>query len=96
MFIVSAAGGVYNLSPRLQPQSDGSFTFGFGMILNSGEEASAQLIVTLASDAPLVTAAAATDGATASDLLPLVIKEIAEREGTAAADIGWFRLENEG
>lgn len=95
MFIVSAAGGVYNLSPRLEAQADGSFTFGFGMILDPNEDAAAQLIVTLASDGPLVTAAAATDGATAADLLPLVIKEIAERGGTAAADIGWFQLEKQ-
>lgn len=92
MFIVSAAGGVYNLSPRLEAQADGSFTFGFGMLLNANEDASAQLLVALASDGPLVTAAAATDGAAAADLLPLVLTEIAERGGAAAADIGWFWL----
>lgn len=95
MFIVSAAGGVYNLSPRLQAQADGSFSFGFGMN-NPGEAAAAQLIVTLVSDAPLLAAAAAPEGMVAADLFPLVIKEIAERGGDGAADIGWFNLEAEG
>ncbi|WP_299304735.1 serine/threonine protein kinase [uncultured Litoreibacter sp.] len=96
MFLVSTAGGVYNLSPRLESQADGSYTFGFGMSLAAGAEASPQLIVTLASEAPLLSAAAATDGSSAEDILPLVLAEIAGRGGTAAADIGWFQLEGEG
>ncbi len=95
MFLVSTAGGVYNLSPRLEGQADGSYTFGFGMSLGAGSEPSPQLIVTLASEAPLLSAAAATDGSDASEILPLVLTEIVGRGGTAAADIGWLQLEAE-
>lgn len=95
MFLVTTAGGVYNLSPRLEGQADGSYTFGFGMSIGGGSEPSPQLIVALASQDPLLSAAAATDGSTASEILPLVLAEIAGRGGTAAADIGWFQLEGE-
>ena len=40
-------------------------------------------------------AAAATDGAAASEILPLVLAEIAGRGGTGAADIGWFQIEGQ-
>ncbi len=92
LFLVSAKGGVYNLSPRLEPQADGSFTFSFGMSGAAGGDPAPQMIVALASDAPLVTAAAAIDGADATQLLPLVLTEIAGRDGKAAASVGYFQL----
>ncbi len=93
LFLVSAAGGVYNLSPRLEPQADGSFVFNFGMGLGEGADPAPQLIVALASDAPLVSAAAISEGADAAEVLPLVRAEIAQRGGTAAAQVGYFMLE---
>lgn len=93
MFIVSAAGGVFNLSDRLQAQADGTFTFGLGLRLADGETPSGQVIVALASSEPLASVAAVSDGIEASELLPIVFAEIVASGGKAAADIAWFKLD---
>jgi len=93
LFLVSAQGGVYNLSPRLQAEADGTYTFSFGMSLGQGDVPSPQLIVAVASETALVSAAAGADGADASAFLPLVMAEIEGRGGTAAAAVAYFRLE---
>ncbi len=92
LFLVTAAGGVHDLSDQLQPQGDGSSTFSFGMAAGAGAEDSSQLLVAVASAEPLVNAAAAPDGAVAADLLPLVLTEIEGRGGTAAAALAYFQL----
>lgn len=92
LFLVAADGGVHDLSSRLQPQADGSFTFDFGMTGTAGPPAP-QLIVALASRDPLLVAATTPDGAGSADLLPRALDEIARAGGFAAADIGYFRLE---
>lgn len=92
LFLVSAEGGVHNLSSRLKPQPDGSYVFSFGLALAQGAAPAPQLIVALASDAPLLSAAAATEGAEAASILPLVMSEIAGRGGKAAAAGAYFLL----
>ncbi len=96
LFLVSAEGGVHNLSSRLKPQPDGSYVFSFGLALAQGSAPTPQLIVALASEEPLLSAAAAGEGAEAASLLPLVMSEIEGRGGKAAAAIAFFRLEHLG
>ncbi|MEP3056403.1 serine/threonine-protein kinase [Ascidiaceihabitans sp.] len=91
--IVSAAGGVYNLSPRLQAQPDGSQTFEFGMSLGEGSEAAPQMLIALASNDPLLTLAAIKDGDDVQKVMPLLLQEIAKNGGTAAAGTGFFELQ---
>ena len=93
LFLVTTGGGVFDLSPRLQAQGDGSYTFSFGMAAGSGAVSTSQLLVAVASEEPLVSAAAATDSAAADELLPLVLAEIEGRGGTAAASVAYFQLE---
>ena len=92
LFLVSAEGGVHNLSTHLKAQPDGSYVFSFGLALAQGSDPTPQLIVAIASDTALVSAAAGAEGAEASALLPLVMAEIEGRGGTAAAAAAYFQL----
>lgn len=92
LFLVSAEGGIHNLSSRLKPQPDGSYVFSFGLALGQGSAPKPQLIIALVSDAPLLSAAAAIEGAEAGSLLPLVMSEITGRGGKAAATGSYFLL----
>ncbi|SEW40126.1 serine/threonine protein kinase [Cognatiyoonia koreensis] len=91
--LISAAGGVYNLTDRLSEGADGSATFSFALQAEAGSEPTPQLLIAIASESPLIAAAAATDGTTAASLLPLIEAEIAGRGGSnAGASIGVFSL----
>jgi len=92
LFLVSAEGGVHNLSPRLKSQPDGSYVFSFGLALAQGSASTPQLIIALASETPLLSAAAGGGGAEAGSLLPLVMTEIEGRGGKAAATAAFFQL----
>ncbi len=92
LVLITAAGGVYNLTDRMTEGADGSATFSFGLNSDGSGEAQPQMIMAVASDAPLIAAAAANNGARASDLLPLIEAEIAGREGRAGAAIAVFDL----
>ncbi|AUH33524.1 serine/threonine-protein kinase [Paracoccus tegillarcae] len=96
LFLVAADGGVHDLSSRLQPQADGSFTFGFGLALQDLTEAAPQLIVALVSRGSLVGPTAAAAGAASATILPDVRDEITEGGGFAAADIAYFELTPDG
>lgn len=91
--IVSAAGAVYNLSPRLKSNPDGSQSFEFGMSLGEGAEATPQMLIALASNDPLLSLAAIKDGDDVEKVMPLLLAEIAKKGGTAAAGIGFFELQ---
>ncbi len=88
LFVVSPKGGVYDLSSLAVAQADGSFAFEFGIALADHETApQPQLVVSLASDTPLTSVAAAPAGSDAGALLPLVLQEIQRLGGTAALDM---------
>ena len=92
LVLVTAAGGVYNLTSRMEEQPDGSATFAFGLNADGSGQAQPNLIMAVASESPLIAAAAANNGARASDLLPLIEAEIAGRDGAAGAALGYFEL----
>lgn len=92
LFLVASDGGLHDLSSRLTPQADGSFTFSFGMALQDQPQAQPQLVVALASRNPLVAPTAAPAGAPAAPILEQALAEIAETGGFAAADIGYFQI----
>ncbi len=92
LVLITAAGGVYNLTDRMTEGADGSATFSFGLNSDGSGEAQPQMIMAVASDAPLIAAAAANNGARASDLLPLIEAEIAGTDGRAGAAIAVFDL----
>ena len=92
LFLVAADGGLHDLSSRLTPQADGSFTFSFGLALQDLTQPVPQLIVALASRNPLVGPTAAAAGAPSGEVLAAVRDEIAEGGGFAAADIAYFQL----
>lgn len=91
LFLVSASGAVHNLSSRLEGQADGSWLFSFGVQSLSGKE-EPQLLVAVATEAPLVNAAAAPAGVQAELLLPKVLEEIAKNPDRASAQAGYFLL----
>jgi len=90
--LVTTAGGVYTLTDRLEDQPDGSVTFRFGLTRAAGDAAQPQLIIAVASDAPLIAAAAAAEGTEAASLLPLIEAEVAARDGAAGMAITTFEL----
>jgi eukaryotic-like serine/threonine-protein kinase len=91
MVLVSPEGQVFGLTDRLTDQPDGSATFIFGMNASVGTETKTYLILTLATDDPLISAAAAKVGASATTLLPVILSEVQGRGGEAAASLAWFQ-----
>ncbi|AUH64930.1 serine/threonine protein kinase [Paracoccus zhejiangensis] len=92
LFLVAADGGLHDLSSRLVPQADGSFTFSFGLALQDLTAASPQLIVALASRSPLVAPTTIAAAAPVATVLPQVLDEITKAGGFAAADLAFFAL----
>lgn len=91
MVLVDPRGQVFNLTDRLTDQPDGSATFTFSLNTTTGPDPVTYLILTLASDDPLIGAAAARDGSQASALLPVILSEVQARGGGAAASLAWFQ-----
>ncbi len=90
MVLVTPQGKVFGLTSQLTDQPDGSATFSFGMAKSTESNPQPFLIVVVAASTPLVAAAAAQDGKQAGDLLPLMQREIEQREGGAGVAIAWF------
>ncbi len=88
--LITPEGAVHNLTPLLSDQADGSAVFSFGLKPAEGDAPAPHLLLAIASDEPLVSAAAAQDGVAAAELLPLVRAEIEGRGGKAAAALGYF------
>ncbi|MGL4310381.1 MAG: serine/threonine-protein kinase [Paracoccaceae bacterium] len=91
MVLVSPKGQVFNLTDRLTDQPDGSSTLSFQLNAPTGPETQNYLILTLATDDPLISAAAAKVGAPAATLLPVILTEVQGRGGGAAASLAWFQ-----
>jgi eukaryotic-like serine/threonine-protein kinase len=91
MVLVTPDGQVFNLSDRLTEQPDGSATFTFSLNTPAGPDIVSYLILTLATDDPLISAAAAKVGAPATTLLPVILTEVQGRGGGAAASLAWFQ-----
>lgn len=92
LVLVTGSGAVFNLTPLLTEQADGSATFSFGLDPGATGDAAEHLILALASDAPLVSAAAAPDGGQAAVLMPLIEAEIAGRQDNTGAALVQFTL----
>ncbi len=90
--LITATGEVFDLSSRLQAQTDGSATFEFGIGLGANAEAAPQVLVAVAASDPILSLAAITDGEPASKVMPLIQNEIAAKQGGAAAGLGWVLL----
>jgi eukaryotic-like serine/threonine-protein kinase len=90
MVLVTPQGKVFGLTSQLTDQPDGSATFSFGMAATTEPVPQPHLIIVVAAATPLVAAAAAQDGKQAGDLLPLMQREIEQREGGAGVAIAWF------
>ncbi len=90
--LITAGGGVYTLSSRLEPQPDGSQSFSFGLDLRAERRPVPQLLLSVVSDTALVNAAAAPDGVEAAALLPLVAAEINDGSKRASVGIGHLLL----
>ncbi|SFE28612.1 serine/threonine-protein kinase [Roseivivax sediminis] len=80
--LVSAGGGVYTLTDRLEPAAEGQ-AFSIGLTLGDGAGPAPQLLLAVATEAPLATAAAAPDGARAAELLPRIRAEIGDEAASA-------------
>jgi eukaryotic-like serine/threonine-protein kinase len=91
MVLVTPEGQIFNLTDRLTDQPDGSATFTFSLNKSETTDTVNHLILTLASDDPLISAAAARVGAQAGTLLPVILTELQGRGGGAAASLAWFQ-----
>ncbi|OCX58186.1 hypothetical protein BFP70_19210 [Thioclava sp. SK-1] len=92
LVLITPVGGVYNLTDRLSDPVGGQRRLNFGLNLAQGEEEQPQILLAVASDTPLVRAAAARDGTQAADLLPQILDEIAQSDGAAAAAVSYVML----
>lgn len=90
--LISPQGAVFNLTGRLSEPQGGQRNLAFGLNLTRGSEPAPHLLLTVASDSPLVRAAAMRDGSGASDVLPAVLEEIRSRSRDASAALGWVLL----
>lgn len=93
LVLVTGSGQVHNLTEFLVEQADASATFSFGLNPSAPGEAAENLILALATDAPLVSAAAATNGTPAEQLMPLILAEIQGRDAPAGVALARFVLE---
>jgi serine/threonine-protein kinase len=93
LVLVTGTGQVHNLTTLLAEQADGSATFSFGLNPGAPGDPAQHLILALATDVPLVSAAAATDGTAAGQLMPLILAEIAGRDAQAGVALAQFLLE---
>jgi serine/threonine protein kinase len=97
LLLVDAQGGTYDLSSRLRPQEDGTATFALALrpnTLGGADELVPQMIVAVASNAPIANAAA-PPGTPSTVLMPLVQTELRNKGTTAAAAVGYFRFDTE-
>ena len=95
LMLVDAQGGTYDLSSRLKPQEDGTATFALGLrpnALTAGDELVPQMILAVATDAPLDSVAVPA-GTTSESLMPIVQGEISSKGERAAATVGYFRFD---
>ena len=90
--LVGPGGGVFNVTPQLSDPVGGVRTFSFGLHLAPGADAVPQVLLAVASEAPLVRTAAARNGSLAADLLPLIAREIDGKDGRAVAALGHVLL----
>ena len=90
--LIAPNGGVFSLADRTSDPVNWQRSLRFGMRLEEGAEDSPQLVLVVSSDVPLATAATAQPGARASELLPLVLDEIAEKNGAASAALSFILL----
>jgi serine/threonine-protein kinase len=89
LVLVSPRGGMFSLNDRLSDSVGGVRTFRFGLTLAAGAPAAPQLLLAIASEQPLATAATALDGTEAADLAPLIAREIAGRDGEGVAALSF-------
>lgn len=90
--LISPQGTIWGLTPLLSEPVGGRRSMSFGLTLADDTEAAPQLVLVVASDAPLTRAAAAQEGAQAVDLLPIVLDEIAARGTGFSAALGYVML----
>ncbi|MBK4214968.1 serine/threonine protein kinase [Paracoccus caeni] len=91
LFLVSPAGGVYDLTGQLQGEGAGPRRFGVSIQGEGGDPADAgYLLVALTSAGPLASVTAAPSGAAASDLLPRVLEELNANAESPGVDFMTF------
>lgn len=88
LFLVSPQGILHDLSGQVQPGPDGLQSFGIQVSAGAGDETAEMgdfLVVALASDQALTSAATAAAASEGADILPTVLDEIIRNGATAAA-----------
>jgi len=90
--LITPTGGVYNLTQRLKDTGNGTYSLDFGLTLAAGAEAAPQLVLAVASDAPLARTAIVRDGAQAAKALPDVLDDIRQKGTSASAALAYVLL----
>jgi serine/threonine-protein kinase len=75
LLLVTDGGAAFDLSPRLEPQADGSLLFAFTLNAASIAGPVPQLLVVIASPEPLVAAATMVDGMDVAELAGRLLPE---------------------
>ena len=94
LFLVDGDGGTYSLDPLMRLQPDGSARFSFEVRLTQGSDPAPQLMGLIVTDQPLNSVRSVDNGTAASELLPVIAREIEQNNLEAEISLQFFRLEN--
>ncbi len=93
-FLFSDGGGATNLQPFVTQASDGSASFTFTLSMAAGAPPAPQVVLVMATDAPLDMLKGVPNGVTAKSLMPFIEVAMKDNKGPTALGLGFFRLEN--
>ncbi len=90
--LITPTGALYNLSNRLERGPAGGRVLDIGLNLTDGAVSAPQLLLTLASDAPLPRAATVRDGTLAADFFPRLLADITSGGHLVSASVDYVLL----
>jgi len=93
-FLFSDGGGVTNLQPFAKQAPDGTTSFTFTLKMAAGAPARPQVVLVMATDAPLKLLTSVPNGVSAKSLMPYIEVALKDNTGPTALGLGFFRLEN--
>lgn len=92
LVLITPGGEIFNVTSRLSAPIGDERTFRLGLTLPPGSDPAPQLLMAIASEEPLVRAAAARDRTPAADLFPLIQREIDSKSGRAVSALNYVLL----
>lgn len=93
-YLFSDAGGATNLKPYITLAPDGTAAFSFTLSMAAGAPPAPQVLLVMATEAPLVKLDPVRNGTSAKTLMPYIEVALKDNLGPTSLGLGFFRLEN--